>query len=166
MFGFSLRTVEQVMTEINLLVRLTPPGDILVSDLLSFLVCLRVAAPDLYAANSETKFGVTRLEEELSLRYNAAAFLEGREGVFILAALTKWSRNKSELDESMKRWVSVMKDTNASAVDKSRAGNFLDAIDFWTRTARRGADLVDYTRKRIELAQAFESPGPTRSRKV
>jgi hypothetical protein len=80
-FGFSLRTQEQTVSTLNVILRTMAPKWRLPTHLLSVLIALRFGDPQLYDDFKNGRTGAQRVLERIAEMPGGKAFLDGRGGV-------------------------------------------------------------------------------------
>jgi hypothetical protein len=149
-FDFSLRTQEQCMTQVSVILLTTAPNDLIYSPLLALLLCLRIDQKSLYVDYAEGRATVDDI-----LAYFKSAKSKGvlpADFSHILEAhLVYGIRDDKKRQAIVKRYKDLAASEKAGNSPPGQASPVVDCFD-WLRL--RG-DITGYLYKKIELAQQF-----------
>jgi hypothetical protein len=159
LFGFSLRVQEQIFTHVALIARTTPENQQLFPYLLSVLLCLRVANPELYKRYCRGEAGNEDVMKYLRALPKGEVFAESDLGCTCEAFLIFGMRDEKKRNAARAAFKQHAHE-NVEAESKQRAQAVWHNLGM---LSLHPGNIIGYLFDQIELTQPFSklTPQPT-----
>lgn len=156
-FAMSLRTIEQLMSEIYAMLAMTPKNKRLFSGVVAALICIRHVDADMLSQFLSGRIAATKLCGVLGNLDPTGQLFEERQGEILNAYLFAMSLVKNECDgeyDRLERLASRSSTGNqADQIETRIAASKLEA--FKHLNSNNIQDLSPYIRRRIQLLEPF-----------
>ena len=156
LFDFSLRTQEQLFTQIAVVVRTTPLNCYLYANQLATLVCLRNVNRSLYSEYVSGESGPDEIMKFLREQDGGAEFVDSAIGCAVEANLVIGIKDYRLREKKFQYYEEIIKSPTADQREKDRAVMVRRAFD---SPAGDNERLTDYLAPKIELAAHFQPIG-------
>ncbi len=151
LFDFSLREIEQIISQIVVVIRVTPENHFLHPIFLSFLLILRKKKPDLYQQIKDKKVSATHVIDSIKLKDNLSEFYSQ----WIRAYLETSLDTSGDIDNVVSKYNGVINNTANSPEQIADAKRMIQLIDnFYFKF--RGGNILEFLVKKIEIAHRFK----------
>ncbi|MCK4414968.1 MAG: AAA family ATPase [Candidatus Eisenbacteria sp.] len=127
-FQLSLRALEQCLTEINIVLRTTPPSHLSLVLLTSFLITLRAWNADLYHQFAEGKIGAGQLLSGIPALANSPYFQGRDHDTYMTACLYAFSGMQGEAEARIEERKATMDDSDRTDHERRLAQSELESL--------------------------------------
>lgn len=153
LFGLSLRAREQCFTKIRVAMMTTPESHFFYPLLLTTLVVLKAAAPEVYKRYTLEGGSTTEVMEYLHTFKGGGEFLSSRFGIVMEAYLIEAKADHRGESPEMQHYHEILKNPSASIEDKDRAEQIIKIINAMSFGDK--SPSLSYIVNKIELAAQF-----------
>ncbi|MSU22081.1 MAG: hypothetical protein EXS30_11885 [Pedosphaera sp.] len=162
LFRFSLRTQEQCFTQLLIILRTTPRGDLLFGLLLVMLLCLRSAKRELYQDYCSGNVNSDEVLKYLRSIRGGLQLLDSQLGTGFEAHLVMGIRDEKSRQSVITRYQTAAKNPETTKpAEAARAKIILDKV--LSLRVQPYSDVIGYLYKKIEMAHHFIEPEASRS---
>lgn len=154
-FDFSLRVQEQCFSQFCIALRTTPPNYKLCPTLLTGLICIKAASPELYREFVSEDVDATSIIKFIGQRIAGQKFLYSSEGMILEALLMASKCRRGDLKSVKAPYEKMLQDKNISGHDKTKVQRMLVLLNDIDQRGESG--LLDYFSKKIEITEQFST---------
>lgn len=151
LFKFSLRDIEQLISQLMIVIKVTKENEFLHPSFLCFLLALRKKRMDLYIKLKDYSISPDELIKKLQLKSYFSDFYEQQIRGFLEFSFAYVKRDSDDIKKKYKDIINDENMTEELKGDASSMLNFFQHLSF-----RHSGNIIDFLVERIEISYRFE----------